>query len=408
MEFRHIQLGNGLTIVAEVNPQAASMAAGFFVRTGSRDETPGVAGVSHFLEHMMFKGTPRRSALDVNREFDEIGASYNAYTSQETTAYFGGVLPEFQDRLLDLLCDLLRPSLRAEDFELERTVILDEIARYEDVPSFRLYDMLLAEHFLPHPLGTSVLGTKESIANLRVQDMRRYFQQRYSPGNLVLAGAGKVDFAALTAAAERLCGGWTPVEVGRDTSRPAVGRRRKVAVDKDLVREQLGLASPAPSAQDAQRYAALLATAVMGDATGSRLYYSLVDPAIADEASMALDSLDGTGAFLTYLTVDPDRAGEAMDIAQRELRKFLDAGPTAAELTAAKNKIASASVLKGEAPMERLGAVALDWLYRHEYMPLERQIEELFAVTAEQVLEVSRQYDLLATTVAALGPVEKL
>ena len=113
MEFRHAQLDNGLTIVAEVNAQAASMAAGFFVRTGSRDESAGLGGVSHFLEHMVFKGTARRSALDVNREFDEIGADYNAFTSQEATMFYGAVLPAFQGRLLELLCDLMRPALRA-------------------------------------------------------------------------------------------------------------------------------------------------------------------------------------------------------------------------------------------------------------------------------------------------------
>ena len=140
MQFQQTQLDNGLAIIAEVNPSAASMAAGVFVRTGSRDETAEISGVSHFLEHMMFKGTPRRTALDVNREFDEIGANYNAFTSEENTVYFGAVLPAHQTRLLDILGDILRPALRGEDFETEKGVLLDEIARYQDVPGFRLYE----------------------------------------------------------------------------------------------------------------------------------------------------------------------------------------------------------------------------------------------------------------------------
>ena len=152
MEFKQTQLDNGLTIIAETTA-SASMAAGFFVRTGSRDETPEIAGVSHFLEHMVFKGTERRSAFEVNLAFDEMGAMYNAFTSEENTVYFGAVLPEYQGRLLDLLCDIMRPALREEDFTVEKQVILDEIALYEDQPSFRVYDKLMSAFFEGHPQG---------------------------------------------------------------------------------------------------------------------------------------------------------------------------------------------------------------------------------------------------------------
>ena len=140
MEFLHTKLDNGLTIIAESNSSSASMAAGFFVRTGSRDESKELSGVSHFLEHMVFKGTDRRTAIDVNLEFDRMGAEYNACTSEENTVYYGAVLPEFQDPLVELLADLMRPALRMEDFEMERNVILEEIALYEDQPRFRVYE----------------------------------------------------------------------------------------------------------------------------------------------------------------------------------------------------------------------------------------------------------------------------
>src|SRR6478752_6333652 len=134
MEFRKHRLDNGLEIIAETNADAHSMSVAFIVRTGSRDETDNVAGVSHFLEHMCFKGTARRSADDVNREFDEIGAQYNAFTSEENTVYYGAVLPEYQRRVVDLLTDMLRPALRQDDFDVEKNVILEEIALYKDRP----------------------------------------------------------------------------------------------------------------------------------------------------------------------------------------------------------------------------------------------------------------------------------
>ena len=204
MEFREEQLENGLQIVAECNDEAHSTALGFFVQTGARDEHEGVAGVSHFLEHMMFKGTPTRSAEDVNREFDEMGAHYNAFTSEEHTVYYAAVLPEFQTSAVELLGDIIRPSLREEDFDTEKQVIIEEIRMYEDQPPFGADDKCRAAHYGQHPLGHSVLGTIQSVSDLSVDAMRGYFDRRYSPGNIALVAAGRVNFDELVATAKRL------------------------------------------------------------------------------------------------------------------------------------------------------------------------------------------------------------
>ena len=408
MQFKQTRLANGLTIITEVNQAAESMAMGFFVRTGSRDESAEVSGVSHFLEHMMFKGTDRRSAFDVNRDFDQMGANYNAFTSEENTVYYGAVLPEFQAGLVDLLCDILRPALRQEDFDVEKNVIIDEIARYEDQPQFRVYDKIMSEHFDGHPLGNSILGTVESVSALKSEDMRAYFDRRYSPGNITVAAVGKVDFDAFVDKVSRMCSHWKPYQVNRATP-PATARcGKKIIFDKKVVREHIGLMSPAPTSQDADRYAAQLAAAIIGDDTGSRLYYALVEPAIADEAKTAFDPMDGAGTYLTFISTDPPRAAEALEIAQAELGKFMADGPSDDELQAAKNKIASGATLTGELSMGRLTAVGFDWVYRKQYVPLADQIEELFAVSKSDILELVRRYDMTAMTVLALGPLEEL
>ena len=211
---------NGLEIVAECNGAAYSTAMGFFVKTGSRDETDDVAGVSHFLEHMVFKGTPTRSADDVNREFDEMGADYNAYTNEENTVFYAAVLPEYQDRAVELLADILRPALREDDFDTEKKVILEEIQMYEDQPPFGADDKCRAAYFGPHPLGQSVLGTAESVAALTAEAMRDYFRRRYSPGNIVLAAAGRVDFDALVAAGRAVLRRLGTASAGARSSRP--------------------------------------------------------------------------------------------------------------------------------------------------------------------------------------------
>ncbi|MEI7836228.1 MAG: pitrilysin family protein [Planctomycetota bacterium] len=408
MEFRQTQLGNGLTIIGEVNREAASTAMGFFVQTGSRDETPDVAGVSHFLEHMMFKGTDRRSAAEVNLAFDRLGAQYNASTSEENTIYYGAVLPEFQADLLDVLGDMMRPALRGADFDMEKNVIIDEIARYEDMPSFKVFEKLMAVHFAGHPLANSVLGTTESITVLRREQMQRYFDQQYSPGNVTLVGVGKLDFDAFVAQADRLCGQWAPFDVHRLRPPCRGSGATRVIADPKVVRQHVAMMSAAPPSDDEDRYAAQLAATIFGDETGSRLYYALVDPALVDEAHCSYEAMDATGTFVTAISCDPERARQVVDVTLAEMASFVNDGPTPGELYAARNKLASIITVKGEIPMGRLVSVGLEWVYRHDYIPMGEQIDRLFAVTRDQVRDILARYDLRAVSTTLLGPLEAL
>lgn len=213
--FREAELRNGLRVIAEVVPGARSVALGYFVKTGARDETKEESGVSHFLEHMVFKGPEDMDALAVNRAFDRMGAQYNAFTSEEATVYYGAVLPEFAYDLLGLFAKLLRPALREEDFQTEKLVILEEIARYQDRPGFMAYEWARARFFQGHPLGNSVLGTRESITALTREGMAAYHRRRYLPKNMVLAATGRVDFDRLLAEAERLTEAWPEGEAER-------------------------------------------------------------------------------------------------------------------------------------------------------------------------------------------------
>src|SRR5690625_323118 len=253
-EFLRTVLPNGLTIIAERNMEASSFAAGWFVNTGSRDEKPRLAGVSHFLEHMMFKGTERRSASDINREFDELGATYNAYTSEERTVYYGAVLPEAQEPLLDLLTDMMRPALRQADFDIEKNVILEEIAMYEDSPLHRLFDRSGPLFHAGHPLGNSVLGTSESISALTCGQMDDYFRQRYAPDNLVLAVAGSFDWEEITGQVERLTAAWEPSATEREYGAFTPASGFVTETDPRLFRTHISLHAPGVSAQDPLRF----------------------------------------------------------------------------------------------------------------------------------------------------------
>src|SRR5437870_7243197 len=186
MSFHQQVLDNGLTIVGEISPSARSAAVGFFVKTGARDETAPESGVSHFLEHMVFKGTPHRTALQVNYDFDKIGASYNAFTSEENTVFYAAILPEYLPQAVDILADILRPSLRGDDFDMEKKVIIEEIGMYEDQPMWSAYDAAKKAHFSDHPLGNSVLGTAQSVGALTRDQMHAYFERRYVAPNITV------------------------------------------------------------------------------------------------------------------------------------------------------------------------------------------------------------------------------
>ncbi len=317
MEFLEHKLPNGLTIVAERNSEAYSTAVGFFVETGARDETAALAGVSHFLEHMVFKGTPTRSAEDVNRAFDEMGAHYNAFTSEENTVYYAAMLPEHQTVAVELLADILRPSLRDEDFNTEKKVILEEIKMYEDQPPFGADDKCKAAHFGQHPLGHSVLGTAETVGALSVEAMRDYFRRRYSPGNITLVGSGRVDFDELVRTADRLCGAWQPVPGGRDEP-PAADHSGLQCLHKDSATlEYVVQLVNGPDSRSRERFAAKILATVLGDDSGSRLYWALVDSGLAENASLAHYDYQGTGLYMTYMTCEAERtAANLAQIAQ--------------------------------------------------------------------------------------------
>jgi predicted Zn-dependent peptidase len=408
MQFLTHTLPNGLEIVAECNDGAYSTAVGFFVRTGARDENDAIAGVSHFLEHMAFKGTPSRSADDVNREFDEMGAHYNAFTNEENTVFYAAVLPEHQDRAVELLADILRPSLREDDFNTEKQVILEEIQMYEDQPPFGADDKCRALFYGDHPLGRSVLGTAESIGGLPVEAMLDYFRRRYSPGNIVLAGAGRIDFDALVELARRRCGDWAPAATGR-TVEPAHARDGFQVLHKETATQQYVLQLVAgPTAEDADRYAAKLLATVLGDDSGSRLYWELVDPGLAEQASLTHGEHEGAGMLMTYLTCDPEHAASNVQIIYDVYRRAEAEGITPAELEQAKSKIRSRLVLGSERPRGRLFAIGNDWVYRREYRPLEHDLDAVAGITVADLAAVLAKYPLTRATTVAIGPLAEL
>ena len=408
MTFHHATLPNGLRVIAELNDKAHSIASGFFVKAGSRDETDDIAGLSHFLEHMVFKGTPRRDALAVNRDLDRVGAKHNAQTSEEDTVYHVTALPEYLPKAFEVLSDILRPSLREDDFETEKKVIIEEIKMYLDNPMSVAYEAAKAKHFGDHPLGRSILGSEASISAMTAAGMRSYFDAKYSPENIVLAFAGKGDWTNLMELAQTRCGPWRGSSTTRDLPAPK-GQNAFEAILRDEDNQQTILAvADGPSLESDDRYAAALLATILGDHTGSRLYWDLIDPGLADGVELSYQDYNGAGAFYTFLSCEPESAQENLETIARTFRAVMADGVTADELSQAQNKVMARNVLRSERPMGRLMSLGFHWMYRREHMSLEQELEQYSAVTVEHVREVLDRWPLVPMTVVSVGPTDAL
>lgn len=381
---REATLSNGLKVIGEIDPQAHTAAAGFFVRTGARDEPTHLMGVSHFLEHMIFKGSERRGPLDVNSDFDRMGASHNAFTSSEMTCFHAHVLPERLPEAVDVLADILRPSLRKGDFDEEKGVILEEIAMYEDNPFMALYERLQETYYQGHPLGHRVLGTRESITALERDAMADYFRDRYAADTMALAVAGQVDFDRLVEQAARVCGAWPGGVPGRDHAAFKPAHREVHWTMPNLTRAYLGMVMPAPALNDHRRYAASLVAQIVGDADGSRFYWNLVETGLAEEATCSFDGRDGLGEYMVMAACTREALNE-VEARIRSVMKELPGSLDAAELERAKARIATGVALAGERPAGRMTRLGSLWAYGLPYSALEEEMSRIERLTLDDL-----------------------
>lgn len=391
LQFHQHTFANGLTLIGEFNPAAQSVAAGYFVNTGSRDEVSAESGVSHFLEHMMFKGTDRRSADAINREFDELGARYNAYTNEEHTVYYGAVLPERREKMLDLLSDMMRPALRQSDFDMEKNVILEEIAMYDDRPNFKVFEQGGTAFFAEHPAGNSVLGSSQSIRDLSREQMLDYFQRRYAANNLTLTIAGKYDWEAVVAQVQEATQHWQSQESPRQHPELSGTVGQDNIHDDKVKRVHIATFAKGLGAQDERRYAANILSRIIGVGSGSRLYWALLDNGLADAASFSHSASDRVGAYYGYISTSSDNYAKVMDIFQQVLAEVQRDGVSSEEWQRAQRTLATGVTLGGETPMRRLMSLGVNYLYNQDYRPVSMTVERIMNTARSQGMALLEQ-----------------
>ncbi|SMP53722.1 Predicted Zn-dependent peptidase [Neorhodopirellula lusitana] len=397
-DFRNVTLPNGLQVVADIDQRGYSAAIGYFVRAGAKDETDSQSGLSHFLEHMMFKGTARRSAQDVNRELDELGGNSNAYTSEEQTVYYAAVLPKYQHRMVDLLSDMMRPALDEKEFTTERQVILEEIAKYEDQPPFGAFERVMERCYGPRGLGRRVLGTTHSIENMQVQTMRDYFNTRYRCDNMVLAASGNVDFDDLVDQAAQATANWNDVPIpaqppADDLNQMPEGITTDAQIEvADASQAYRVTLSGAPSMASKDRYAMRLLTSIIGDDGGSRLFWDLVDTGRAEVATIWGQEFAETGGLFSYMVCGPDEMESNIRLMNETIQRVADEGVTEEELSQVKNKTVAGVIMASERPSQRLFSMGSRWLCCREHLSTDALLDAYRNVQLQDVAQAAQTY----------------
>ncbi len=409
MTLHRTVLANGLTVLSEHMPGVRSVSFGAWVRAASLHESPERMGVSHLLEHMVFKGTDRRSAHEIALSLEALGGSLDAYTSREHTVYQGRVLDEHLLEAADVIGDIVfRPTLRESDLALERKVILEEIGMVEDTPDdlvFELHNELL---WGPHPYGYSILGTRETVSKLGVKDLRTLHDRAYHPGHLVIAAAGNVEHERLLDVLAKT--GW--VDAAPRDATPLVSPAPVVLppasryVSREGAQTHVVMGTEAVPHGDPCRFPLLLLSMLLGGGMSSRLFQR-----VREELGLAYNVYTyqsfhaDSGLHGVYVATAPESAGAALDAIRDELRRVVEEGLPSSEIAMGRQQLKGQVTLSLESVSSRMYRAASVELYGEPFRTLDELLVLIDAITDDDVARVAREFfDPDQMSVLSLGP----
>lgn len=402
-------LPNGLVVITERMPQFRSVAIGIWVRAGSRHEPPELAGLAHFIEHMVFKGTERRTAEEIAREIDSVGGLLDAFTTKEMVCFNARVLDEHLELAFDVLADLvLRPRFDAEDVEREKQVVLEEIKMDEDTPENVVNDLFLQHFWREHPLGRPILGTPETVAGFDRASLERWHRRWYVPNNLVVAAAGHIEHERLVEMVSREFAALPAVPDGLAVlppePQPALVLRRK----RELEQVHLCLGVPACGATDPQRFAVAVANTVLGAGMSSRLFQNIRErQGLAYAVGSDHVAYRDAGLLSVYAGTSQRWLERLLESVLEEFRRLKHEPIPAAELARAKQQLKGSYTLTLETPGNRMGNRARQELYFGRFFTLEEIFAAIDRVTAEEVQQAAQElFTSERLALAALGPLD--
>jgi predicted Zn-dependent peptidase len=384
-----------------------SIALGLWVGTGSRNERPEQGGISHFLEHLLFKGTDRFTSVEIDQTFDGMGAEANAGTGKETTSVYSRFLDQHLERAYDVLADMvLRPSY--PDIDSERQVVIEEIAMYEDEPADKVHDVLAEAVFGDHPLGRPIIGTADVVGNVPVPEIAEYHDSRYVGPNLVVAAAGNVDHDRLVELTERFCGSANGGDADGAAPAPEACPPRAMFHTKTTEQYHLCLGGPGIARNDDRRFALRVLDTILGGSTSSRLFQEVREKrglaySVYSYASHYVDS----GQLGIYVGTRPDNVREAMDVIGTELHRIADEPVADDELERAKENVKGRMVLSFESTLTRMNRLGGSVLMDVPLLSLDEMLAAVDAVDLDAVSTLGRElFDPARLSAAGVGDSE--
>jgi predicted Zn-dependent peptidase len=406
-EIELTTLANGVRVVSENVPYVQSASVGIFVGVGSRDEDDRVRGISHFIEHMMFKGTARRTARQIADDVESRGGHLNAFTDKETTSYQARVLAEHTPLAFDILTDMLIGSLHdPEEMEREKRVVIEEIKMYEDTPEEMVHELFEETMWDSHPLGKSIIGSEATVSGLRRQDLLDHIGMRYRPDRIVVSAAGNVDHRELVDLAERALGRLDGSAPTRTLTTPVPSGRSEKKGRRDIEQTHFCLGTAAYSKHDKERFALSIMNNVLGGNMSSRLFQEVREKrGLAYSIGSYGRSYQDGGHFCVYGGTSPDTFEEVLALTHKEFASVRASGLTEDELTKAKTQVRGALVLGLENMNSRMNRYGDSLLAYGRIVPISEILSEYEAVTHEKIAEVAeRVLDESKLTLTAIGP----
>ncbi len=395
--------------MTEAMPSVRSVSLGFWIGTGSRGESDDEAGLSHLIEHLLFKGSSKYASLEIDQIFDAMGAELNAGTGKETTSVYARVIDDHVDTAFDVIADMVfRPAL--EDVESERAVILEEIAMYEDDPQEKVFDVLGEAVFGDHPLGRAIIGRADVVAGVPVPEIARFHGSRYLPSNVVIAAAGAVDHDAIVAlAAERIPAVGTSHPAGLDVaSAPALSGARRRFERKDTEQFHVCLGGPGLSRHDDRRFALRVLDNIFGGTSSSRLFQE-----VREQRGLAYAVYSFTGAFQDsgqiglYVGTRSENLAEALAVVDAELERMRREPATAEELLRAKENLKGRIVLALESTGARMNRLGSEVLAGAPLLSLDEVVRRIDAVTIDDLAALADSlWSSEHLSAAGIGPDE--
>lgn len=408
MHYQLTTLPNGLRIISQNMPSVRSVAIGAWVDTGSRDEEPVEAGASHFLEHLLFKGSERLSARTISEAFDAVGARNNAFTSKEYTCYWARLRSADLPLAVDILSEMVqRPAFRQNEIDSERHVVLEEINMNEDDPTDVAHEEFITALWGNHPLAPPILGTKESITEMTRDTIATYWGRRYTPRSSVISAVGDLGHDALVALIADHFGGWHGPALTRATVAPEVGPRVKVR-RRDTEQSHIVFGAEGLSRGDDRRFAMTVANHILGGGMSSRLFREIREErGLAYAVHAFRMPFAETGAAAIYAGTTPSQTFEVLKLIRLEIDKLMSDGISADELERAKGHIEGSLALSLEDTNGRMTQLGREELTGIEHLSVDETVARIEALTQEDILEAARAIYAGPYVIGLVGPFEQ-